>query len=116
VSTCLPVNKYAVQSALKHGNVGSRHRHLGSVSFSVEPDFVAFINGVGVEYGESYATCFVRERMSVGLQNEEEGCVDLPSYFSKKKLYEGMFFYYFLNLSYLSNISLLDFVLSTVIF
>jgi hypothetical protein len=108
----------AAPGPVKHGNVGSRHRHLSSISFSVEPDVVAFINGVGVEYGESYATRFVRERTYVGLWNEEEGCVDLPSYFSKRKLYERYVFFLLLFklLSYLSNISLLDFVLSAVIF
>jgi hypothetical protein len=91
----------AAPGPVKHGNVGTQHRHVSSASFSVEPDVVAFINGVGVEYGESYATRFVRERTSVGLRNEEEGCVDLPSYFSKRKLYERYVFVfpYFLNLS-----------------
>ncbi len=82
----------AAPGPVKQGNVGTWHRHLNSISFSVEPDVVAFINGVGAEYGESYATRFVRERTSVELQKEEEGCVDLPSYFSKRKLYERYIF------------------------
>jgi hypothetical protein len=91
----------AAPGPVKHGNIGTWHRYLSSVSFSVEPDVVVFINGVGVEYGESYATRFVWERTSVGLRNEEEGCIDLPSYFSKRKLYERYVFVfpYFLNLS-----------------
>jgi len=78
----------AAPGPVQHGNVGTQHRHVSSMTFSVEPDVVAFITAVGVEYGESYATRSIRERTSVGLRNEEEGCVDLPSYFSKRKLYE----------------------------
>jgi hypothetical protein len=51
-----------------------------------------FITFVEVEYSESYATHFVREGTSVGPQNEEEGHVDLPSYFSKRKLNERYVF------------------------
>lgn len=51
----------AAPGPVQHGNVGTQHRHVSSVSFSVEPDVVAFITAVGVEYGESYATRFIRE-------------------------------------------------------
>ncbi len=33
---------------VKHGNVGTQHRHVSSVSFSVEPNVVAFITAIGV--------------------------------------------------------------------
>ncbi len=82
----------AAPGPMKHGNVGARHSHLSSISFSVEPDVVAFMTFVEVEYSESYATHFVREGTSVGPQNEEEGHVDLPSYFSKRKLNERYVF------------------------
>ena len=39
-------------------------------------------------HGESYATHFIRERTSVGIQDEEEGKIELPSLYSSQKIYE----------------------------
>jgi len=71
-----------------HGNIGSQNRHFGSTLFATEPAVVAFLRPVALEHGESYATRFVRERTSVGLRNEEEDAVDLPSYMTKRYLYK----------------------------
>ncbi len=71
-----------------HGNIGSRNRHFGSTVFDTEPDVVAFLRQVGLDHGESYATRFIRERTSVGIRNEEEDAVDLPSHMTKRYLYK----------------------------
>lgn len=73
---------------IKHGNTGMRNRHVGSILYETEPDVVDFLKQIGVEHGESYATRFIRERTSVGLRREEEDAIDLPSCFTKRKLYE----------------------------
>jgi hypothetical protein len=83
--------KSAISTApgpIKHGNVGLKNRYLGSVLYETENDVVAFITRIGEEHGESYATRYVRERTSIGLRNDEEEVIDLPSSFSKRKLYE----------------------------
>ena len=89
---------------IKHGNVGSRNRHFGSILFNTEPDVVAFLRQIGQEHGESYSTRFVRERTSVGLRNEEEDAVDLPSHYTKRQLYKRyvyfFFFFFFFNHCY----------------
>jgi hypothetical protein len=78
----------AAPGPLKHGNVGLRNRYKGSVLRETEDDVVNFIMQVGEEHGESYATRYVRERTSIGLRNDEDDVIDLPSSFSKRKLYE----------------------------
>lgn len=72
----------------KHGNVGLQNRHFSSVLFETEPDVVAFLQGLGEQYGESYATRFIRERTSVGVRREEVDAVDLPSHFTKRSLHK----------------------------
>ncbi len=72
----------------KHGNLGLQNRHFSSVVFETEPDVVAFLQGLGQQHGESYATRFIRERSSVGIRGEEVDAVDLPSHFTKRQLYK----------------------------
>jgi hypothetical protein len=73
---------------IKHVNSGKRNRHSGSIQFETEGDVVAFLNQLGEEHGESYATQYVRERTSVGLHNKEEDVTHLPSHFTKWRLCE----------------------------
>ncbi len=77
-----------VSGPIKHGNSWLRNRHSGSIQFETEGDVVAFLNQFGEEHGESYATQYVRERTSIGLCNEEEDVIHLPSHFTKWGLYE----------------------------
>jgi hypothetical protein len=72
----------------KHGNAGLQNRHRGSALFETEPDVVAYLQSIAVEFGESYATRFIRERTSVGVRREEVDAIDLPSHFSKRQLYK----------------------------
>lgn len=78
----------AAPGPIKHGNSGLRNRHSGSIQFETEGDVVAFLNRLGEEHGESYATRYVRERTSIGLRNDEEDVIHLPSHFTKRRLYE----------------------------
>jgi hypothetical protein len=48
---------------------------------------VAFLSDIGKENGESYATSFIHEMMSIGIRREEEGITELPSSFTKYQLY-----------------------------
>jgi hypothetical protein len=43
---------------------------------------------LGETYDEANAVRFVREMMSMGLQEEDKGLQELPSYFTKRKLYK----------------------------
>jgi len=79
-----------------HGNVGLRNRHVGSGIADLEPDIVAFLNLLGQDHGESYATRYIQERSSLGLHNEEEGSIDLPSHFTKRKIFERYVFFIFI--------------------
>ncbi len=78
----------AAPGPIKHGNSGLQNRHSGSIQFETEGDVIALLNGLGEEYGESYANWYVRERTSIGLHNEEEDVIHLPSHFTKWRLYE----------------------------
>ena len=71
-----------------HGNTGLQNRHHGSLVFQTEPDVVGYLQQLGEEHGESYATRFIRERTSIGLRGEEVDAVDLPSHFTKRQLYK----------------------------
>jgi len=46
-----------------------------------------FLSNIADEYGELYATHFVREVTGMSLRDTEEGCIDLPSHFSKRHFY-----------------------------
>ena len=72
----------------KHGNVGLQNRHFSSVLHETEPDVVDFLQGLAEQHGESYATRFVRERSSIGIRREEVDATDLPSHFTKRRLYK----------------------------
>jgi hypothetical protein len=74
----------------KHGNTGLNNRHVGSKLYETEPAVVDFLRELEVEYGESYATRFIRERTSIGLRREEVDAVDLPSHFTKRQLYKRL--------------------------
>jgi hypothetical protein len=78
----------AAPGPIKHGNSGLRNRHSGLIQFETEGDVVAFLNRLGEEHGESYATRYVRERTSIGLRNDKEDVIHLPSHFTKRRLYE----------------------------
>jgi len=73
-----------------HGNIGLRNRHVGTGIADLEPDIVAFLNLLG------QATRFIRERSSLGLRNEEEGNIDLPSHFTKRKIFKRYVFFIFI--------------------
>jgi hypothetical protein len=48
---------------------------------------VSFLSDVRDSYGEAYATRFVREVTGLSLRRDEENLVELPSQFTKRKLY-----------------------------
>jgi hypothetical protein len=77
----------------KHGNTGLNNWHVGSKLYETEPAVVDFLRQLKVEYGESYATRFIRERTSIGLHREEVDAVDLPSHFTKRQLYKRLVFF-----------------------
>ena len=60
---------------ITHGNSGKRNRHNGSAAKTVAADVVAFLTKIGNDFGELYATRFIRERSSFGLRKEEEDLI-----------------------------------------
>jgi len=72
---------------LVHGNIGTHHRSDSSKATKATPSVVAFLEGVSVSHGEAYATRFIREITGMSIRKEEEGQVELPSSFTKRKLY-----------------------------
>jgi len=78
-------NYYA--GPIVHGNTGHRnHFTTSSVALSHNSG-VSFLSNIADEYGELYATHFVREVTGMSLRDTEEGCIDLPSHFSKRHFY-----------------------------
>lgn len=76
-----------VAGPIRHGNVEKRTRHLSSNAKKAEGSIVAFLKDLSDTYAEPYATRFIRTVTSVGLRNDEEGLVELPSNYTKRKLY-----------------------------
>jgi hypothetical protein len=69
---------------IDHGNRNHRNRHEGSNAASAEEDVVDFLRQLGTEQGESYATRFIHERTSLGIQKEEDGLIELPPWYAKR--------------------------------
>ena len=72
---------------VSHGNIGNKNRSVNSCRTSAKPSVVSFLSDVRDSYGEAYATRFVREVTGLSLRRDEENLVELPSRFTKRKLY-----------------------------
>jgi hypothetical protein len=70
-----------------HGNTGNINRSVNSCRTSAKPSVVSFLSDLRDHYGEPYATKFVREVTGLSLRLVEENQVELPSRFTKRKLY-----------------------------
>ena len=77
---------------IQHGNCNTRNRYNGSKVKQSENDVIVFLQSNSDTYGEAYATRFIRELCGSGLRKEEEDLVELPSNFSKRKLYRDFCF------------------------
>lgn len=76
-----------IAGPILHGNVGTQHRRRSSAVVSAAPSVIAFLQDVSTNYAEPYATRFIREITGMSLREDEEGAVELPSSFTKRKLY-----------------------------
>lgn len=72
---------------IAHRNLGNNNRGINSCRAIAKPSVVSFLEDVCKSYGEAYATRFVREVTGLSLRQEEENLVELPSRFTKRKLY-----------------------------
>jgi hypothetical protein len=72
---------------IRHGNTNKRNRYSGSVVAVVEEDVVEFLTELGKLEGESYATRFIRERTSLSIRKDEENLLELPSSYTKRRIY-----------------------------
>lgn len=72
---------------IRHGNADNKFRHNASRKNQVTDSIIEFLQALSDERGEPYATRFIRESTSVGLRNEEEGVIELPSSVSKRQEY-----------------------------
>ncbi len=77
-----------IPGSISHGNLGKQNRRKGCIGQDVEDDVVEFLTQLGEKRGEAYATRFVRKRTELGIRNDEEGVVELPSCYSKRSLFE----------------------------
>ncbi len=73
---------------MKHGNLKKRNRYSGSIVAATEADVVAFLEELGRTEGESYATQFIRERTFIHIRKDEEDLIELPSSYTKRRIYE----------------------------
>ena len=60
---------------------------MGSNAKKTEGSMIAFLKDLADNYSEPYATRFIREITGMSIRKEEEGQVELPSSFTKRKLY-----------------------------
>ncbi len=86
---------------INHGNRNRRNRHEGSYVAITEEDVVDFLRQLGAEQGESYATRFIRERTSLGIRKDEDGLVELPSWYTKRLLFDDGLLLLFSNTCFL---------------
>ena len=64
---------------IKHGNTSSHHRHSACPVHACQPSMKEWLTDLAETRGEAYATRFVREITSIGLQKHEEELIELPS-------------------------------------
>ncbi len=76
-----------ISGPIIHGNVGNNHRSENSFRAHAKPSVISFLSDVRANYGEAYATRFVREVTGMSLRGDEIDGVELPSRFTKHKLY-----------------------------
>lgn len=90
---------------ISHGNKGTRHRHNSSALATCQESIREFIQRLADDRGEPYATRFIRERTSIGLREEEDGTIELPSSVSKRqgKYFPVTILYLHLQLTVLSS-------------
>jgi hypothetical protein len=69
-------------------NEGNDFRSRSYTLVDRKGSYISYLHDVGKKHGEAHATRFVREKTGVGLREEEKGYNDLPSHFTKRKLYE----------------------------
>lgn len=79
--------RYHAPGPMVHGNTGNTNRSASLSRSGVRESVVAFLTDISKEHGESYATRFIREISGMSLRKEEEGLVEIPSFFTKRKLY-----------------------------
>jgi hypothetical protein len=73
---------------MQHGNVKKRNRHKGSFAAATKDDVIDFLVDLGKKEGESYATLLIWERTLILIRKDEEDQMELPSSYSKRKIYE----------------------------
>jgi hypothetical protein len=71
-----------------HGNLKKQNRHKGSFAAATKDDAIEFLVDLGQKEGKSYATCFIQERTLILIRKDEEDLMELPSSYSKRKIYE----------------------------
>jgi hypothetical protein len=71
-----------------HGNGSNDNRAQKSALAASRGDLIRHLCGLGEIHGENNAKRFVREMTGVGLREEDKGLQELPSHFTKRKLYE----------------------------
>jgi hypothetical protein len=80
-------NGYDTHGAMLHGNIGNANHSQSASHSGVQESVVSFLSDLSKEHGESYATRFICEVSGMSLHKEEEGLVEIPSFFTKRKLY-----------------------------
>ncbi len=76
----------STHGAMLHGNIGNANCSQ-SASHSDVQESVFFLSDLSKEHGESYATRFIHKVSGMSLCKEEEGLVEIPSFFTQQKLY-----------------------------
>lgn len=69
-----------------HGNKNKR-ANRGSMKSKATEEVIGYLQWLGEEYGESYATRFTRETTGIAIRESEEKLVELPSFYTKRGLY-----------------------------
>jgi hypothetical protein len=72
----------------RHGNEGNSARVTSSALGASRESLILYLKETGERHREPHATRFIRMKAGMELREEEKGAIDLPSHFTKHKLYE----------------------------
>ena len=81
------INKYCVVNAVKHGAIG-KDKVTATINV-YKNECEQCIKNLADEHGESHATRFVREEKKIFSYEKELSTIELPSYFTKRRLHRN---------------------------
>jgi hypothetical protein len=86
------VKQHGASKLPGHGNIGNKHRSENSPLGKSKGPVERHLKKLQDDYGQVTATRFVREQTGLTTRDDNDDYVELPSHFSKRKIYEQFCF------------------------